>query len=224
MHKDPPIPSLNGNQAADSIPPIIAPCQKPSSLRPILSVLLSLCLGLFLTDGIISLIDDSFNLLWGGHPLSLIRVIVCLISSVLVIVVYGLMGLTPLIPKRFFLPLALFYLVSQLIVLLLMIYFYNRLPLIVWLTSAGQVILGLGMLYWLIGSLKPRWPLVNGNQLGTKKLSWVNLTFFLLLNIFALLPAVVGYLGFCTVLAVGHFSDGFMARYAEKFKSRSGNG
>ena len=200
------------NQPVDILPPPLpAPARSPSSLRPVISVLLSLCLGLFLADAVVSLADDSFNLLFGGHPLSLIRGIVCVLSMLLAIVVYGLMGLTPMIPKRLFLPLTLFYLVAEVIALPAMIYFYHRLSLVVWLISAGQVFLGLGILYWLRGGLKLRWLLVTEDHVGTRGFGWVNLITFLLLNVFLLLPALVAYLGLCAVLAVGHFSDGFLA-------------
>ena len=209
---DPQTPASKDNQPFGILPPPLpVPARNHSSLRPVISVLLSLCLGLFLADAVVSLADDSLNLLFGSHPLSLIRGIFCILSMLLAIVVYGLMGITPMIPKRLFLPLTLFYLVAEVIALPAMIYFYHRLSLVVWLISAGQVFLGLGILYWLRGGLKLRWLLVTEDQVGTRGFGWVNLITFLLLNVFLLLPALVAYLGLCAVLAVGHFSDGFLA-------------
>ncbi|MEI8290814.1 MAG: hypothetical protein WCH99_15205 [Verrucomicrobiota bacterium] len=209
---DPQTPASKDNPPAGILPPPLpVPARTPSSLRPVVSVLLSLCLGLFLADAAISLADDSLNLLFGSHPLSLMRGLVGVLSLLLALVVYGLMGLTPLIPKRLFLPLTMFYLVSQLALVPSLIYFYNRLSLVVWLLSASQVILGLGILHRLRGGLKLRWPLVPEEQIGTKRFGWANLIAFLLLNVFLLMPVVVAYLGLCAVLAVGHFSDGFLA-------------
>jgi hypothetical protein len=80
-----------------------------------------------------------------------------------------------------------------------------------WVLSFGQVILGLGLLWWLQGGLKFRWPIVEDKHLGDRGFSWLNLTVFLLVNVFVLLPAIVTYLAICATLAVNHFSGGFLA-------------
>jgi hypothetical protein len=59
--------------------------------------------------------------------------------------------------------------------------------------------------------LKFRWPIVEDKHLGDRRFSWLNLSMFLLVNVFVLLPAIVVYLVLCASLAVNHFSGGFMA-------------
>ena len=195
------------------IPPPLLPESKPKSgsMRYLLAILLSLYLGLFLADAIVSLADDSLILLFNLHLFAGIRSIVCLFAMLMAIAVYGLMGLTPMIPKRWFLPLTLFYPASQLALVPFLIYFLGRLQQINWGFSCGQVILGLGILYWIQGWLKFRWPLVSREQLAARRFGWWNLSGFLLVNFFVLLPATIVYLFICTAVAVDHFSDGFMA-------------
>ena len=61
------------------------------------------------------------------------------------------------------------------------------------------------------GGFKFRWPFVTETQLEGRSFSWGHLSRFLLVNIFGVLPALLIYLGVCAVLAVDHFSDGFVA-------------
>src|SRR5437868_14456058 len=58
-----------------AIPPPLPANQQPpvSGMRRLIALLLSLCLGLFLADGIISLVDDSLILAFGIHLLTGIR-------------------------------------------------------------------------------------------------------------------------------------------------------
>jgi hypothetical protein len=127
------------------------------------------------------------------------------------IVIYGLMGLTPMIPKRLFLPLTLFNPFAGLIVVPCSIYFYGRIQQVAWGISCCQVIVGLGILYWVSGGFKFRWPLIAEKRLEARRFSWRNLSLFLLANVFVLLPAVLVYLVVCAALAVDHFSEGFVA-------------
>jgi hypothetical protein len=235
MQSDPNIPPLKDNPQTGGAPPPLAASQPPVigdppppdgasppplrpnsnrksvSLRDLLAFLLSLCLGLFLADGVISLVDDSLIFFFDVHLLAFIRVLVFFFATLLVILTYGLMGLTPMIPKRLFLPLALFVLVTQLLFAPLMIYAYGWLRQVAIGLSVCQIILGLSILYWSRGGLKFRWPLVAQEQLGVRRFSWRNLAGFVLANVFLLLPAVTIYLLVCASLAVGHFTDGFLA-------------
>jgi hypothetical protein len=181
------------------------------SLRNLLAILLSLCLGLFLADAIVSLADDSLILFFGLHLLSLIRIPVGLFAMFIVIVIYFLMGLTPMIPKRLFLPLALFIFLAQMVPAPFAIYCYSRIQQVMWGLSFCQVILGLSVLYWAGDGFKLRWPLVADDRLAVRRFSWRNLSTFLLANVFVLLPAVVLYFVVCAALAVDHFSEGFMS-------------
>jgi hypothetical protein len=180
-------------------------------VKKLLSILLSLCLGLFLAVGVVSVVDDSLVLLFGLHLLTMTSGILTFIAALIAMLVYGLMGLTPMIPKRVFLPVTLFYVAVLLVVFPTLIYCYDRIVQIDWVLSFCQVILGLGLLWWLRGGLKFRWPIVEDKHLGDRRFSWRNLSVFLLVNVFVLLPAMVAYLALCAALAMDHFTGGFLA-------------
>jgi hypothetical protein len=175
------------------------------------AILLSLCLGLFLADAFISLTDASLVLFCGFHLFSAISTFVSFFGVVMAVGVYVLIGLTPLVPKRLFLPIPLFYLLATLALFPFAIYHYGRIEQFTWGAALTQVVVGLWILYRDQSGLKFRWPLVSVGQLGIRRFSWWNLSAFILINIFVLLPAVIVYLFFCTATAVDHFSDGFMA-------------
>lgn len=110
-----------------SPPPLpIDTTRKSWSVEQILTILLSLCLGLFLADAVVSLVDDSLILFFGVHVLTVLRGTVFLFAMLMAIVIYVLMGLTPIIRKRLFLPITLFNPVAALISIPLSIYFYRR--------------------------------------------------------------------------------------------------
>ena len=136
---------------------------------------------------------------------------VFLFATLMAVLVYGLMGLTPVIPKRLFLPVTLFSPLTGLIALPVLVYGYSRLQQVAWVFSLCQVLCGLGILYWAQGGFKLRWPLVAESQLDALRFSWRNLSVFLLLNVFVLLPAVAVYVVLCAGWAVDHLSDGFVA-------------
>jgi hypothetical protein len=194
-------------------PPLLStsPGSGRSSLRQLLVVVLSLCLGLFLVDAFVSLTDDSLNLFFKLHPLSVIRQVVAFFALLMVLLVYGLMAITPMIPKRLFLPLAVYHFLILLFGVPLTLYEYDRLLWMVWCCSACQVVLGLMILYCVQGKLKLRWPLVPAARLGTRWFSWANLCIFVLANVFVLLPVALIFLTLVTATAVNHFSNGFMS-------------
>ncbi|HOX56155.1 MAG TPA: hypothetical protein P5205_04675 [Candidatus Paceibacterota bacterium] len=191
-------------------PPPLEPERKPGPGRQLLVLLLSLCLGLFLADAVVSLVDDSLILLFDLHLLALLRVLVFLPTLLTTLVVYVLMGLTPMIPKRLFLPVTLFNPLAVVVLLPLATYYHGRFQEVAWITSLCQVALGLAIVWWAQGGPRLRWPLVAFGWLGARRFGWFNLSAFLLLNIFVLLPAVVAYLAVCTALSVAHFSEGFL--------------
>ncbi len=180
-------------------------------MRQLVAILLSACLGLFLADAAISLLDDTLIVLFGTHLLAGLRGMVCLLAMLMALVIYALMGLTPMIPKRLFLPLTLFNPLAALVLIPFAIYFSGRVQQFAWFISLAQVILGLSILYLGQGDFKLRWLPVTEKQLGAWHFNWRNLLVFLLVNLFGLLPAVAIYLALCTALAVNHFSDGFLA-------------
>jgi hypothetical protein len=179
--------------------------------RHSLAILLSLGLGLFLADAIVSLIDDTLILLFDLHLLTALRGMLSLGAVLLLFVIYCLMGLTPRIPKRLFLPLTLFIPAAFLAVVPGVIYFYSRIHQLAWALSVGEVVVGLRILYLVLGGFKFRWPLVTESQLEGRRFSGRNLSVFLLVNGVVLLPAIMIYLGICAVMAVAHFSEGFLA-------------
>ena len=196
---------------AASPPPLpLQPARKSGGLRQVLAILLSLCLGLFLADAVVSLLDDSLILCFDVHVLTTIRGFLFLFAMIMAVVTYGLLGLTPMIPKRLFLPLTLFTPAAGLLAIPTSIYFYGRIQQIALGISCCQVILGLSILYRAQGGWQLRWPLM-AESLHERRFSWRNLFVFLLVNVFVLVPGVIVYLIYCTVLAADHFSDGFVA-------------
>ncbi|MHB8520422.1 MAG: hypothetical protein ACYDH9_06660 [Limisphaerales bacterium] len=180
-------------------------------MKALICILLNLFVGLFLADAVASLADDTLILLFGSHLLSMVRGIVFLFAVLMAIVIYGLMGLTPLVRKRLFLPAVMFYPLAAVAVVPVSIYHYGRLEQFAWVLSVCQSMLGVGILYALRGELRFRWPLVPEEQPGNRRFSWLNLSGFLVVNIFVLPPAAFGYVALCAFLAVDHFSDGFLA-------------
>ncbi len=203
-----PPPPLGGGAP----PPLLSPepPRKSEVLRPFLAFLLSLCVGLLLVDGIVSLADDSLMLVVDTHVLTAVRATVWGLAVLVAFVIYGLMALTPMIPKQVFLPVTLFSPLATLVLIPLGIYFYGRLGQIAWFISLCQVIFGLGIIGWLQGGFRLRWPLVPESWLGPRRFSWLNLCGFVLVHLLVVLPAVVIYLALCAALAVGHFSAGFL--------------
>jgi hypothetical protein len=202
---DPP-PLLPGSVA----PPPPSP-QKPWSVQQPLALLLSLCLWFFFADAVLSLLDDSLVALFNAHPFTAIRGIIGFFALLIALVVYVLMAVTPMIPKRLFLPVTLFNPMAMLLVAPCWIYFYGRTQQIAWLISLFQVIFCAGVLYYIQGGFRFRWLLVPDHLLNSRRFSWGNLFGFLAVNLFAVLPGVVAYLVLCAVLAVNHFSEGFVA-------------
>jgi hypothetical protein len=153
--------------------------------------------ALFVADGLVSLLDDSLILFFGLHAVSGVRGFVFAFAILITILVYVLMGLTPMIPKRLFLPLTLFNPALSLVMIPLLIYFYGRMQQIFWLLSLCQASFGLGVFWWLRRKSDARWPLVPEEILGPRKFSLLNLAGFLLVNVFVLLPGVGAFLFFC---------------------------
>ena len=207
------ISPVNNHFQSGGAPPPILPESKPKSGsgRHLLVILLNLFLALFLASGFVSLMDDSLVLIFGLHLLTVMNGILTFIAMLAAVLVYGLMGLTPMIPKRVFLPVTLFYVASLLVSLLILIYTFDRAPQGDWVLSLCQVLLVVGLVWWLQGGVKFRWPIVEDKHLGDRSFSWGNLSVFVLVNVFVLLPAVLVSVFFLAALAVDHYSEGFMA-------------
>src|ERR1041385_9072401 len=171
---------MNGSPplAADA-PPLLPPASdhKSGSLRNPFAILLSLCLGLFLLDAFASLLDDFLIVFFNLHIFSALRGIIALFAVLMALGVYGLIGLTPLVPKRLFLPIPLFHLAMMLALFPLTIYFFDRLPQIALGISIIQVIVCLVILYSSQGGFKLR-QMVPVEKLGARSFSWWNLCGF----------------------------------------------
>lgn len=228
MDTDPKIPPSGDGPQAGSVPPALQASEPPvigapppplapdsirksDSMRNLVAILLSVCLGLFLADGAVSFVDESLIYLFDLHVLSFVRGIVFFFALLVSIVIYVLMGLTPMIPKRWFLPITLFAPVATMALIPCSIYSFGRIEQVTWGLSLCQVIVGLCILCWVRGGWDVRWPLVAEGQLGTRQFSWRNLCIFIGANVFVLVPAVMAYFAVCAALAVDHFSEGFMA-------------
>jgi|ERR1051326_825287 hypothetical protein len=208
----PTLPPLLGQTASTPQPPPIPP--KSSGFwtaRHLVALVLSAGLGLFLADAVISAVDDTFILLFHTRALAGIRGFVGFLTVLIGFVIYALMAITPMIPKRKFIPLALFSLLASLVSLPFWIYCHDKIQLVIWAISLLQVFCALTILATVQGGLKIRLPLVPQEQLNPRGFSWLNLGGFVAANAFVLLPAVLIYLCVCASLAVGHFSDGFVA-------------
>ena len=210
---DPVISPSNNDLPSANVPPALSAqsSREFGSMRSLFAILLSLCLAFFLVDAAVSLADDTLILFCGIHALSTLRGLISFLALLMAVAIYGLIGLTPMVPKRLFLPIPLFALATLLGIFPFAIYCFGRLEQIGWGISLCQVVVGLGILYWSRGGLNFRWPLVPVERLGTRGFSWLNLSGFVLVNVLVLLPAVVAYVFLCAALAVNHFSEGFMA-------------
>ena len=110
MESDSNVPASNELSAAGSVPPLIVPplagddltlpptptpSGRSASVRPLLVLLLSVGLGLYLADAVVSLIDESLIRLLDVHVLTWLRMPLSLFTMFLALVIYGLMGLLP---------------------------------------------------------------------------------------------------------------------------------
>jgi hypothetical protein len=197
-------------------PPVIiqaAPSSTPaaSPTRQLVAAILSICLAAFLIDGILSLADSCLSLFFNVHVLSSFRALAGWLSVITALVTYVLMGITPMVPKRVFLPVTLFNPVGVLVFIPLMIFYYRWMGRIDCVVSAAQVALGLAALCWIQGGFKWHFPPVTAARLGKRGFSGWNLSVFLLVNVIVLPLAVAFYLAFCAATAINHFSAGFLA-------------
>lgn len=193
-----------------------------SSSRRFLSFLLSVCLVLFLADAVVSVLDETLILLGGIRMLAAPRFFITLLASLGAMLVYLLLGLTPIVPKRLFLPMTLFIPVATLATIPLLIYHHEHHGMIILGASVCQLACGLVVLRLAQGAVRFQWPLIPVAQLGTRAFSGWNLSGFVLGNVFLLAPAAVLYLMYCLALATDHFSAGFLALHPSGLSARAG--
>jgi hypothetical protein len=159
--------------------------------RRLIAGFLNLALLVTLAAAVTSLVHDSMVLSGQSRGLPGLATALGILGLLTAVVVYGLMLLTPMVPKRFFMPLTLCGLLTSLLALPLLIYFYTHSALISWGMSLAQLLLWVVILRRLRGSWKLRWPLITAEQLETRPFRWRN------------------FCGFS--LAVSHFTDGFVS-------------
>jgi hypothetical protein len=162
-------------------------------------------------DAVVSLIDNSLAVLLNIHPFAAISGVFGFFALLIALVVYLLMGVTPMIPKRIFLPVTLFNPLATILVAPGWIYFASHIQRVIWLVSLAQVALCTAVFYYIHREFGFHSLLLPEGLLGSKRFSWQNLLGFSAVNLFVLLPGVIVYLALCAVLAVDHFSEGFVA-------------
>lgn len=222
LHYGSPLMDLPPPIVAHSGPPVLSQESKVETpMRRFIGILLSLFLGAFLVDALLSFLDDSLGLFARLHLLGAPRAGATLLVFLLGSVVYLLAGLTRSVPKRCFVPLALFSFLGPLLLVPVLIYDYSHLEQGAWGLSGLQLLLALGALWWAKGSLSLRWPLVRAERLGPDGFGWFNLAGFAAANLFLLAPGVALYLAVCSSLAVGHYSGGFLALGPDGLTARS---
>jgi hypothetical protein len=167
-------------------------------------------LALFLANAAVSFLDDSLLLFAGRQDLTVVRALFLLLMLPLGLIAYLMMALAPGVPKRVFLPVALFIPVSYVGVLPLFVYFHQHAAWIGWGVSTAQVLLGWWLVRWLNGNRGFRWPLVPDSRLRDRRFSWLHFTGMLLAALLVVLPALLFHTALSAKLAVGHFTAGFV--------------
>jgi len=162
-------------------------------------------------DAVLSLADDFLILFFHSRLLSFPRGIVSMVSVPMALGIYALIGLTPLVPKRLFLPIPGFYFVAMLVVFPLVIFWFDRMQIFAFVISLCEVAMASGLFLYAARGSKFSWPLVPVNCLGARTFSWRNLSVFALVNALVVMPLTVVYIFVCASGAVAHFSEGFMA-------------
>ncbi|GAA5126515.1 hypothetical protein GCM10023212_30070 [Luteolibacter yonseiensis] len=180
-------------------------------MRTAIAAILSLTLVMSLVNATVALASDSLVVFLGNHSLVGALPWVALPTLLMTFAVYGLMLLTPMIPKRWFIPLTLCGPVTALAALPLMIYFHTQAPWIAFGISVVQMVVCLVVLRKMRGSWSIRWPLFNVDQLGDRGFRWGHTAGFATVNLLVLLPATVAYLVVCGGLALNHYTGGFVS-------------
>ncbi|MGL5019100.1 MAG: hypothetical protein ACRDBP_13270 [Luteolibacter sp.] len=198
-----------------SLPPPLpraesVPVTPASTESPAVAAVLSCVLVLFLASAVVSLLDLSFLGWFGRTDLSVFSGILFLLMLLTGLLIFGVMGLVPGIPKRLFMPVCLFIPVVYVGVLPLLVWFSGKAMAILWCVSLAQVLLGIFVISRLQGGFKFRWPLVPPSKLADRGFSWGNLAAVFAAGIFLIVPVLVAYTGLTAMAAVNHLSAGFV--------------
>ena len=194
----------------DFPPPLPGPCSH-TGLRAALAAFLNLALVLFIANAVVSLTSNSLILFLKNDVLAGVAALSGAVSTLTAFVIYGLMAMTPMVPKRVFLPLTLFGPVAALVAVPVMIYGFRYGSWITWGIALAQFLLCMAILLRLRRPWKSCWPLLTADQLATVAFRWRNLIGFVAAHVFVVVPGVMVYLLVCGSLAVSHFTDGFVS-------------
>ena len=194
----------------DFPPPLPGPCSH-TGLRAVLAAFLNLALVLFIANAVVSLTSNSLILFLKNDVLVDVAALSGAVSTLTAFVIYGLMAMTPMVPKRVFLPLTLFGPVAVLVALPVMIYGFRYGSWITWGIALAQFLLCMAILLRLRRPWKSCWLLLTADQLATVAFRWRNLIGFVAAHVFVVVPGVMVYLLICGSLAVNHFTDGFVS-------------
>ncbi len=186
----------------------------PLPLQPAVGavqVILSLALVLFLADGLLCLADESLKLVFQASWLTPVRGLVGLAAFFGGLSVYALSGLTPLVPKRYFLPLTLLPFAVALCQFPLLVIYYRKSQEIAWGISLAQILFTLCVIFRLQRHDQFHWPLVPSHKLGKKVFSVWNLCGFIGFTLFLLVPAGIAIAVSSTCWVISHVSEGFVS-------------
>jgi hypothetical protein len=187
-------------------PPLPAHSTGPS----LLANLLSLALALFLAVGVLGFLDDSL-LLMDRRELSGFRALMVLLMLPAGVLLYLMIALCPRIPKKTFIPVALFIPVTSVAVLPLLVYFHEWFLWIGWAVSLIHVLLGIALIRRHRRGGNIRWPFIDDPQLTGQGFRWTHFGAVAGAGALAIVPALVGGVLASATLAVDHFSAGFVA-------------
>lgn len=196
---------------SEILPPPSPDTRSRSGAKPAMAACLSVALLVFLAASVVSLANESLILFFNSHALSGVDALFGIPALLVALAVYGLMALSPMVPKRIFLPVTLFAPVAGLMALPLLVYFHEHVVLIGWAISLGEALVCAGVCFYLLRPGGFRWPLIGEDRLGDRAFGWGNLLGFIAVHVLVLLPVAAIYLAFCGSLAVNHFTDGFVS-------------
>jgi hypothetical protein len=189
-------------------PPLPGPAdtRRPSAL----AIVLSLALVVFLTSAALGVFDDTL-LLFDRRELSGVRALAVLLALLVGVPLFLMMAVFPRIPKRFFMPVALFIPVTSVAVLPLLVYFHEHAR---WIGLAVSLI-HLALALWIPWRLRRggriAWPLVDDSQLAARPFRWGHFASVTATGALVIAPLLAGGVLFSAKLAVDHFSAGFVA-------------
>ena len=179
--------------------------------RPFLSFLLAVFLLLFLASGLVAALDHLLMLVWGLEEMAIPDALLSLLMLVASGLLFGMLAVFPAIPKRYFMPVALFVPLTSIAVLPLLVYFHQNLHLIAIVLACFQIVVALLVYFRIRKGQGWKLPLVPADQFTGRNFSWRHLAGVWLAGLLVLLPLALLYAAFSAKLAVSHFTDGFVS-------------